>query len=135
MRPHFFTSGLSGELQALGVTGLIDISVKAVKSVVLVEVNGRIDSMNANQLGEALDQAIDYRPSTPVQVVLDLSAVDYMSSAGLREIVSSLKKAKRVQGDLRIAQPSERVREVMEMAGLDTIFQIYGSLEEAVNSY
>ncbi|NJL55292.1 STAS domain-containing protein [bacterium] len=135
MRHHIFTSGLSGEMPAIGVMGLIDINVRAVESVVLVEVNGRIDSMNANQLGAALEQAIDEPPSLSVQIVLDLSAVDYMSSAGLREIVSSLKKAKRVQGDLRIAQPSERVREVMEMAGLDTIFQIYGSLDEAVNSF
>lgn len=114
---------------------MIDINIQAIDDVALVAVNGRIDSMNANQLGEALTQAIDNQQNASVQIVLDLSAVDYMSSAGLREIVSSLKRAKRLQGDIRIAQPSERVREVMEMAGLDTIFQMYGSLDEAVRSY
>jgi anti-sigma B factor antagonist len=58
-----------------------------------------------------------------------------MSSAGLRELVNALKKLKRVAGDLRIAQPSKRVREVMEMAGLDTIFLIFETSAEAVESF
>jgi anti-sigma B factor antagonist len=58
-----------------------------------------------------------------------------MSSAGLRELVNALKKVKRANGDLRLAQPSRRVREVMEMAGLDTIFLIFETSAEAVESY
>jgi anti-sigma B factor antagonist len=110
---------------------MLNINVSERDHVTLLEVTGRIDSMNANQLGEALNQTID---SGRLQIVLDLSNVDYMSSAGLREIVSALKKV-RSTGDLRLAQPSPRVREVLEMAGLDTIFQIYPTQNEAVGSY
>ncbi|MDX1995632.1 MAG: STAS domain-containing protein [bacterium] len=111
---------------------MIDINVSRLNTVTLVEVKGRVDSMNANQLGEALSGEID---GGNIQVVLDLAQVDYMSSAGLREIVAALKKVKRATGDMRIAQPSERVREVLEMAGLDTIFQIFDSKDGAVQSY
>lgn len=111
---------------------MIDITVSNVDDVTLVEASGRVDSMSANQFGEALSDQIEDGKKA---LVLDLSGVDYMSSAGLREIVNALKKVKRAQGDLRIAQPSERVREVFEMAGLDTIFQIYGSQDDAVSSY
>jgi anti-sigma B factor antagonist len=111
---------------------MIEINTSEQQHVVLVEVSGRVDSMNANQLGEALMAEID---NGHIQLVLDLAGVDYMSSAGLREIVSSLKRVKRASGDLRIAQPSERVREVLEMAGLDTIFHIYETQVEAVGSY
>ncbi|MBC7871232.1 MAG: STAS domain-containing protein [Chitinophagaceae bacterium] len=111
---------------------MIDIKVSGLEKVTLVEVKGRVDSMNANQLGEALSGEID---GGNILIVLDLSGVDYMSSAGLREIVSALKKVKRATGDVRIAQPSERVREVLEMAGLDTIFQIYENQDTAVKSY
>lgn len=111
---------------------MIDINVSEVEHVTLVQVQGRVDSMNANQLGEALSGEID---GGHTRLVLDLSGVDYMSSAGLRELVNALKKVKRVTGDMRIAQPSERVREVLEMAGLDTIFQIYPTQGEAVGSY
>jgi anti-sigma B factor antagonist len=113
---------------------MIDVNVKGVKddSVRLVEISGRIDSMNANQFAEALNGEID---SGNMNLILDLTSVDYMSSAGLREIVGALKKVRRGAGDLRIAQPSERVLEVLEMAGLDTILQIYATQDEALDSY
>ncbi len=109
----------------------MNIHVSERDHVTLVEASGRIDSMNAHELGEALIREIE---GGHVHLVLDLASVDYMSSAGLREIVSALKKV-RSSGDLRLAQPSPRVQEVLEMAGLDTIFQIYPSQIEAVGSF
>jgi anti-anti-sigma factor len=111
---------------------MVDISVEGLDHVTLVEANGRIDGMNAGQLGNALNEQID---GGKLHIVLDLAKVEYMSSAGLRELVNGLKKVKRVSGDIRIAQPSARVREVLEMAGLDTIFLIFDTRTEAVASY
>ncbi|GAB4510351.1 MAG: STAS domain-containing protein [Anaerolineae bacterium] len=111
---------------------MVEISVSGLDNATLVEVQGRIDSMNANQFGEGLAAPIE---DGQVNIVLDLSGVEYMSSAGLREIVGSLKKAKRNGGDIRIAQPSDRVREVLELAGLDTIVQIFNTQLEAVGSF
>jgi anti-anti-sigma factor len=110
---------------------MIDINVSTVANATLIEVSGRVDSMNANQLGEVLSSEIDQGHTN---VVLDLAGVEYMSSAGLREIVTALKKVKRASGDLRVAQPSDRVLEIFEMAGLDTIVQIFSSQREAVGS-
>lgn len=113
---------------------MIDIKVSGLDTVTLVAVKGRVDSMNANQLGDALTGEID---GGHTQIVLDLAGVDYMSSAGLREMVAALKRVKRMngEGDVRLAQPSERVREVLEMAGLDTIFRIFDSPDGAISSY
>lgn len=111
---------------------MVDIQVFDQDKATLVEVNGRIDSMNATQFGSMLSEQID---NGHVKLVLDLAQVDYMSSAGLRELVAALKKVKRVAGDMRIADPSVRVREVLEMAGLDTIFLIFDTQNEAMESY
>lgn len=110
----------------------MEIKTSELKRVTLLEISGRIDSTNANELGEALNAAID---SGRTQIVLDLANVDYMSSAGLRELVSALKKVKRSTGDLRLASVSGRVLEVLELAGLDTIFEIYPTQVEAVGSF
>lgn len=111
---------------------MLDINIARDGSIILVEVNGRVDSMTANQFGEALNNALD---DGNVNVVVDLGGVEFMSSAGLREIVAALKKAKRASGDLRVAEPTDRVMEVFEMAGLDTILQIFQSTQEAVGSW
>lgn len=110
----------------------MQITSSDLRRVRLFEVAGRVDSYNANELGAALDAAAD---DGQVNLVLDLSHVDYMSSAGLREMVRVLKRVKRSGGDLRVAAPSDRVREVLELAGLDSIFEIYATQVEAVGSF
>ena len=111
---------------------MVEFNVSEVTSVTIIEVKGRIDSMNANELGEALAGEISLGKK---QIVLDLSQVSYMSSAGLRELVAAYRKAQDIEGDMRIAQPSSRVLDVLEMSGLDTIFQIFPTNTEAVGSY
>ncbi len=111
---------------------MIEFHVSEVDQVTLIEVNGRIDGMNAEELRETLVCEIERGAR---QLVLDLSKVSYMSSAGLRELVSAYRKLKDLSGDLRLAQPSSRVQDVLEMSGLDTIFQIYLTQTEAVGSY
>ncbi len=111
---------------------VMEINVSEMRRVQLFEVIGRVDSTNATELGTAMDRAVDDGKSN---LVLDLSGVEYMSSAGLREMVRILKRVKRVGGDLRIANPSERVREVLELAGLDSVFEIYPTQVEAVGSF
>lgn len=108
------------------------ISQSEVKRVVLFEVTGRVDSSNASELGAELDKVVDVGQN---KLVVDLSGVKYMSQAGLRELVRVLKEVKDTGGDLRIANPSPRVTEVLELGGLDTIFEIYPTQVEAVGSF
>lgn len=111
---------------------MLDIQVSAQAQVAIVSVQGRVDSSTAGQLGEALNGVIgdDF-----YQIVLDIGGVDYMSSAGLREIVNALKKTRAHDGDVRIAQVNERVYEVLELSGLNTLLQFFDSSTEAAGSY
>ena len=111
----------------------VTISVKPGKVAYVVTVVGRVDSSNASELDTTLAQLIDDGHS---KLVLQLTEISYMSSAGLRAIVSALRGAKKkLRGDVRIAAPSERVSEVFNLAGLTPLFQIYDDVETAVNSF
>ena len=111
----------------------MDIIVSTMKRATLIEVSGRVDSTNATHLGEALNTQLEAGHHL---LVVDLSRVDYMSSAGLRELVSAVKKARKTAGgDVRLASLNDKVREVLKLAGLDTVFQIYPTQVEAVGSY
>ncbi len=110
----------------------MEITVSELKRVTLFVIQGRVDSTNASELGEALKSQLS---SGRYRLVIDLSGVEYMSSAGLREMVTALKTARKNGGDVRLANPSDRVREVLELAGLDSIFEIYPSQVEAVGSF
>ncbi len=111
----------------------MDITVSTMKRATLIEISGRVDSTNATQMGEALHEQLD---AGHHMLVVDLSRVEYISSAGLRELVSALKKAHRTSGgDVRLASLTERVKEVLTLAGLDTVFHIYPTQVEAVGSF
>ena len=110
----------------------VEISVETLKRVDLVTVSGRIDSSSAPQFDQALK---DVMGNGRYNLVLDMTAVNYMSSAGLRAIVSALRECKKKKGDVRISSPSERVSDVLSLAGLDSLFQIFDDTTSAVGSY
>lgn len=101
-------------------------------NILIIEAGGRVDRLSAEQLGSFLMYEIN---AGGRKLVLDLQRVDSMGQDGLWEMMSALKRARRADGDLRLAQPSDRVREALEMSGLDEIFRIYESQADAVASY
>lgn len=103
-----------------------------VNNVVLIAAEGRLDTENAPRLGRAFDEALNQGFAN---IVLDLSGVEYMSSAGLRELVRAFKVAQRQGGDLRLANPPERVLSVLEIAGLEEIFRVFESDAAALRSF
>jgi anti-sigma B factor antagonist len=68
------------------------------------------------------------------QFVLDLSQVEMMDGAGLGELVILLKRATASGSAMKIANPSKPVAELLELTNLSSVFEIYPSVEDAVNS-
>lgn len=101
-------------------------------NILIIEAGGRVDRASAEQLGSFLAYEID---AGGRNLVLDLQRVDSMGQDGLWEMMSALKRVRRAEGDIRLAQPTDRVREALEMTGLDEIFRIYESRADAVASY
>jgi anti-sigma B factor antagonist len=92
------------------------------QTIELIEVVGRIDNFNTRTLGELAEAAL---AGGRAHVVLDLSQVEYINSAGLRELVSMWKRIKQAGGSLTVANPSPQVQKLLELVGLDTVFEIY----------
>ena len=111
----------------------VKITTKEYKRVDLVAVEGRVDSSTAPQLEKALQKIID---AGRYRIVVDLSDADFMSSAGLRVLLSSLKQVRRFnRGDLRLAAMSSKVKKAFELAGLTVVFQLYDNSVDAVGSF
>lgn len=106
----------------------MEITTERRESVEIITVSGRIDSSNAEELDATFKKAFDNRR---YNVVVDLSNVEYMSSAGLRALVGALRTSRSRFGDVRLANPSERARTVLELAGMDHLFEIYDSVSAA----
>lgn len=108
------------------------IEVQSLKRVELITVSGRIDSSNAGDFDEALKKLTE---DGEYQLVLNMSGVEYTSSAGLRALVATLRECKKHNGDLRISAPSAKVLEVLDLAGLTSLFQVFDDDTSAVGSF
>jgi anti-anti-sigma factor len=106
---------------------------KQYKRVDLVEVVGRIDSSTAPQLDQTLQKIIkDGR----YRIVVDLSETDFMSSAGLRVLLSALKQVHRFnRGDVRLASLPDKIKKAFDLAGFLELFKVYADSVDAVGSF
>lgn len=65
-------------------------------------------------------------------VVIDLSQINYIDSTGIGELVGYLGRFRNRNRQLILAHPSERIRKLLAVAQLDSLFPIYDTLEEAL---
>lgn len=100
--------------------------------IAVVSVNGSVDALTAGELTEFLHGKIDSGHS---KVVIDLSGVDFMSSAGLRAILMALKETRRNDGDLRLAGAQPGVDKVLKMSGFNMILKSLPTVDEALKDF
>ncbi|KPK83598.1 MAG: hypothetical protein AMJ81_07870 [Phycisphaerae bacterium SM23_33] len=98
-------------------------------STALVEAVGDIDMQRSADFQRGLMEVLDRRPR---QIVVDLSGVAYMDSSGVASLVKLLARVRREKIGLRLAGLTSRVRSVFEITRLDSVFDIFGSAQEAL---
>lgn len=109
----------------------MEISVREFKRANVVRVTGRVDASVAGQFEEVLRQQVQ---GGHAHLILEMDGTDYISSAGVRALLSAQKALKGRGGAVLLAQPSERVKEVLGIAGLDGLFRSFPDTEAALGS-
>lgn len=98
----------------------------------LVKPHGRIDSATAPQLAKTLD---DITNAGHYKIILDLSDVDFMSSAGLRVLISTQKNCKRYnRGEVVLTSVPKRIHDALDLAGFIPLFKFFDNALDAVGS-
>ncbi|MGL4176919.1 MAG: STAS domain-containing protein [Dermatophilaceae bacterium] len=97
--------------------------------VSVVVVGGEVDVYTAAQLRAALDAEVD---AGHVRLVVDLEDVTFIDSTGLGVLVGRLKLVRNQSGWLRIVCSTDRILRVFRITGLDKVFGIHASLDDAL---
>jgi anti-sigma B factor antagonist len=92
-------------------------------------------SLDTNTSKEAEDQINKLLEEGSIKLLIDLTDLDYVSSSGLRILLSISKKLKSLRGEMRICGLNETVNEVFEISGFTMIFKIIKTIEEAKASF
>jgi len=109
----------------------MELTTRDYKRCTVVRVVGRVDAATAPQFEVWLHGQIQGDHNW---LVLEMDATDYMSSAAVRALISTQKALRGKGGGVVIAQPSERVKEIIHIAGMEALFPIHPTTEAAIGS-
>lgn len=110
----------------------MEILAKKIGAVNVLCPCGRLDAFAAAEVEKILNPLAD---SAQVSLIVNLEKLEYISSSGLRVLLAALKKARKQQGDVRLACLQPYVKEVFDIAGFSQLFKMFDKEEDAINSY
>lgn len=103
--------------------------IECVEGIPIVTVSGRLDA-NTAPIFDAQTASLHAEPCA--RILLDLSAVTYVSSAGLRSIIKLMKHTAACGGRTGLFSVSEPIMELLEISGFQPLLDIYPDRETAL---
>lgn len=111
----------------------MEITFQEFKHCDLVKVKGRVDSATAPEFSKALEKI---NTAGRYKIAVDMSELEYMSSAGFRALLSAQRNCKKYnRGEVVLVTVNERIREALELAGFTELFKSFDSSLDAVGSF
>ena len=107
----------------------MELNQKGIGGAVLALASGRVDLSNADAFTTALSAALN---QTETALILDLSKVDYISSAGLRSLMVTFKASKTQNKGFAVAALQPMLAEIFSIARLSQVIPIFQTTREAV---
>lgn len=107
----------------------MEILTENINDVAVVSLTGRLDINTHGQLETELNALAG---KAQAKVLVDVKGLDYISSAGLRVLLSGAKQFKKIGGVIALASLAPTVRQVFEISGFTSIFPIYANRDEAL---
>ena len=100
--------------------------------VVLLNLKGTIETTNASSLEDVIERIIG---ENCYKIVVDLSGVTYVSSAGWGIFISEIKRVRRESGDIKLAAMRPEVREVFDLLEFNNILKPYPDRYAAIQDF
>lgn len=100
--------------------------------VSLLKVSGYLDTTTASELENALYGLIEKQE---IKIVIDLSGVNYISSAGWGIFIGEIKEVRHKGGDIKLSGMTGDVYEVFQLLEFNSILEAYETADEAISSF
>lgn len=111
----------------------MEINITEYKRCDVVSVTGRVDSFTAPKLGEAIGEITN---AGRFHIIVDMAAVEYVSSAGLRVLIDAQKTCKNLnRGEVVLVNVPKPIYDTLDLAGFLPLFKFYDNLTAAVGNF
>ncbi len=110
----------------------MELRTRRVNNVTILELEGRFDSHTAPSIREFLEAETLQEPA---YIVVNLADVVFIDSTALSILVAGMKRARQLNGDLRLCNLQQPVRMIFELTRLDRAFEILAGEAEAIQAF
>ncbi len=110
----------------------MEIATKDHDQVKIVYIPGQMDTNTSPDVQNQLTQLIN---AGATRMLINLEDLNYISSAGLRVLLSTAKQLKSCSGELRICSLNEMAQEVFDISGFNNILNVFKTEEDALTDF
>ena len=107
----------------------MEIDHRVENEILIIAISGRLDAASAPVAEGEINKALEGEQN---RLLFDLSALEYLSSGGLRVILSAAKEIRRREGKVALAALTQYVYEIFEVSGFTAMLPIKDSVEEGL---
>ncbi len=109
------------------------MSDREINGIIVLEPRGKImGGPDASLLHDKLHECIEQNKR---KVIIDLSQVDWMNSTGLGILISSYTTLRNNNGDLKLANVTDKIQSLLTITKLISVFKTYDSVDDAAKSF
>jgi len=112
--------------------GVVDVTEEQNGDGTVLKITGRLDAISSPGTEKKVFECIN---NGQHQLLLDFSDVEYLSSAGMRMLLSTTKKLKTLNGKLVVCSVNMNVMDVLKMSGFDHVLELVQNREEALRKF
>ena len=117
----------------MGITeGVVDVKIEKKGNVLILKMKGRLDAISSPAAEKKVFECIN---NGETNLLLDFEGVDYLSSAGMRMLLSTTKKLKGLSGKLVLCSINNNVMDVLKMSGFDHVLELCDDEESALQKF
>ncbi len=109
----------------------MEITQEKVNDIAVISLSGRLNVTTTAELEQVFTKLLEEKQT---KVLVECRELEYISSAGLRVLLTAAKQFKKISGEIALAGLSRNVKQVFEISGFTSIFPIYTTRDEAVKS-
>jgi anti-sigma B factor antagonist len=108
----------------------MDVSIRTIDDITVIEAEGNIDSRTAGEFEKKTVVATQQED----KLIIDLSKVEFLSSAGLRALLMLYRQVKARNGKIVLVGVSEEIQDVMENTGFIHFFILADHIDDGVKA-
>lgn len=109
----------------------MEITQEKVNDIAVISLSGRLNVTTTAELEQVFTKLLEEKQT---KVLVECRELEYISSAGLRVLLTAAKQFKKISGEIALAGLSQNVKQVFEISGFTSIFPIYTTRDEAVKA-